>query len=478
MLTHALSLLPSDSAHQCNSVDSTTCTDTTSVVCGPSYCTDISSLAKCDNSAVADMNIATELAKVKTQTCTQNTADTKCTSAWLAANINVGRNGEGGVVAAYCTDRYLVLQTTMKPGWATDMDDISQAPGGTASDGSACVTGEISATMPRLETQAFPLESVYELWSTDDDLQNKEYFDQCTLVSGETECAQATGQGDAGRYFNDGTNSYALPSDAGIGISVTGQSIYPLYSNTLQITLESCEVDSCNEHVGQGGGQPHLHGDPFSATAGKCLYSAENYTDSSGNEDLTVHPPVIGFSYDGPLIYGRYLSNAAPGFSTGLDNCGGHTHGDYAYHYHSQIIQATTTNGNKGVSKNSNTGKTYPAFVPGVFNCWKAKINDLNGGSTNVFWTKNSDKDLTAVCDGSTNYWVKDGYCLPGADNYDTCTTTATQTTTTTTTTTTDDTTATTDDTTNTDDTTTTASGASSVVASLAAAAAAAVVAM
>ena len=230
-------------------------------------------------------------------------------------------------------------------------------------------------------------------------------------------------------------------------------------------------MDSCNEHVGQGGGQPHSHGDPFSATAGKCLYSAENYTDSSGTQDLTVHPPVIGFSYDGPLIYGRYLSNDAPGFSTGLDNCGGHVHGDYAYHYHSQIIQATTTSSNKGISKNSNTGKTYPAFVPGVFNCWKAKINDLNGGSTNIFWTKNSDKDLTAVCDGSTAYWVKDGYCLPGADNYDTCTTTATQTTTTTTTTTT------TDDAT-TEATTTTASGASSVVASLAAAAAAAVVAM
>ena len=230
------------------------------------------------------------------------------------------------MIAAYCNDRYLVLQTTMKPGWSTDMDDIAQAPGGTASDGSACVTGEISATMPRLETQVFPLESVYELWSTDDDLQNKDYFDQCTLASGETECAQATGQGDAGRYFNDGTNSYALPSDAGIGISVTGQSIYPLYSNTLQITLESCEVDSCNEHVGQGGGQPHLHGDPFSATAGKCLYSAENYTDSSGTQDLTVHPPVIGFSYDGPLIYGRYTSpttrpGSAPASTTAAATC-------------------------------------------------------------------------------------------------------------------------------------------------------------
>ena len=30
-----------------------------------------------------------------------------------------------------------------------------------------------------------------------------------------------------------------------------------------------CEVDACNEHVGQGGGQPHFHGDSFG-----CQYTA------------------------------------------------------------------------------------------------------------------------------------------------------------------------------------------------------------
>ena len=403
-LTHVLSL-----PQQCNSVNVNTCAETSAAICGPSYCTDMNTAAKCDNSATTDITIATELAKVKTQTCTQAT-ETKCTQAWLDANINVGRNGDGGVIAAYCTDRYLVLQTTMKPGWTTDMNDISQPPGGTASDNTACVTGEISSTMGKLETQVFPLEHVYELWGTELSTQNDIYF---------SNGAQATGQTDTGRYFSDGASvNIALPADAGVGISVAGQSIYPLYSNTRQITLESCEVDSCNEHVGQGGGQPHLHGDPFSATTGKCLYSPENYTNAAGTQDLTVHPPAIGFSYDGPLIYGRHLANTAPGFSTGLDNCGGHVHDSYAYHYHTQVVQATTSSGNKGISKSANTGKTYPAFVAGPYNCWKAKITDTGASgsesATAYFWNKGQSKDTTGVCSGSVNYWVKPGYTLNG----------------------------------------------------------------
>ena len=69
--------------------------------------------------------------------------------------------------------------------------------------------------------------------------------------------------------------------------------------------------------MGQGGGQPHWHGDPFS-DAHTCLYGTSNY--SSG---ASGHPPVIGFSFDGHLIYGRYLSSSAPGFASPLlDACG------------------------------------------------------------------------------------------------------------------------------------------------------------
>lgn len=128
--------------------------------------------------------------------------------------------------------------------------------------------------------------------------------------------------------MSSGIGSYGLPTRGAVGMSVNGQEIYPLYNNRAELTPDSCEVDSCNEHVGGGGGQPHLHGDPFGAW---CLYSAANYT------TLASHPPQIGWALDGPTIYGRHLSTGAPGYEVALDDCGGHAHGDYAYHYHTQV---------------------------------------------------------------------------------------------------------------------------------------------
>jgi hypothetical protein len=42
-------------------------------------------------------------------------------------------------------------------------------------------------------------------------------------------------------------------------MSVSGQEIFPVFNNRATMTPEACEVDSCNEHDGGGGGQPHLH---------------------------------------------------------------------------------------------------------------------------------------------------------------------------------------------------------------------------
>jgi hypothetical protein len=289
----------------------------------------------------------------------------------------------------------------MAPGFAMNMNDIPQPPGGVdAVTGGACVTGDSTVSSGRLEINAFPLADTITLLSTAAGTNNIGSFPNG---------AQVAGQSDVGRYFSTTYGTYGLPADSGIGITVNGQSIYPTYSNTGQVTLDSCEVDSCNEHVGQGGGQPHLHGDPFSATDGKCLYSPQNYTDASGNQDNTVHPPIIGFSLDGPVIYGRYLSNTAPGFSTGLDTCGGHEHGDYAYHYHTQIFQATTTSQHKGTSAGKTSPfVTYPAFTPGPSDCWRGDIS-----KDSAFWTKKNDKDAMAICTGTTEYYLKDGYSFP-----------------------------------------------------------------
>ena len=222
----------------------------------------------------------------------------------------------------------------------------------------------------------------------------------------------------------ENTNTYAiptpkgasdfLPSWTGVGVSTTGQSIYPLYSNVVRITLDACEVDSCNEHVGQGGGQPHLHGDPFHASDTMCHYGPANYTDGTDG-----HPPVIGFAYDGPTIYGRYLSTSAPGFSDGLDDCGGHEHSADptaygGYHYHAQVISATTSSGNKGVNKNENTGKTYPAFTPGPYKCFRGDLSK-RGDAAYSYWNTNVPVQDTKPCNGMTHYWVKPGFSIPGA---------------------------------------------------------------
>jgi len=145
-----------------------------------------------------------------------------------------------------------------------------------------------------------------------------------------------------------------------------------------------------------------------------CHYGPANYTDGTDG-----HPPVIGFAYDGPTIYGRYLSTSAPGFSDGLDDCGGHEHSADStayggYHYHAQVISATTSSGNKGVNKNANTGKTYPAFTPGPYKCFRGDLSK-RGDAAYSYWSTNVPVQDTKPCNGMTHYWVKPGFSIPGA---------------------------------------------------------------
>lgn len=186
------------------------------------------------------------------------------------------------------------------------------------------------------------------------------------------------------------------------------------------LTSAECEVDSCQEHVGQGGGQPHWHGDPFGA---KCMYSQSNY--SSGN--AASHPPVIGFAFDGHLIYGRYLSSSAPGYAAPLlDACGGHVHDvesfdehgfnlKTTYHYHTQMIDATCESGDM-----CTTGEQYAVSTTGPFQCFKADVTQSEGSSallsmttSTTYKTKNQ---MSHRCCGMTDYYALTGVSLASAD--------------------------------------------------------------
>lgn len=163
-------------------------------------------------------------------------------------------------------------------------------------------------------------------------------------------------------------------------------------------TPENCEVDGCNQHIGGGGGQPHSHGDSFGA---KCLYSSANYTST------TQHPPKIGWSLDGVDIYGRHIAETNLGYNVALDDCGGHTHDSFCYHYHTQLLSLTTTG--KG-AKDIAAGTTYPATTVGPHKCWRGDISkDVN------FWATNPvGESVSKPCCGATQYFVKPGYTING----------------------------------------------------------------
>jgi len=151
---------------------------------------------------------------------------------------------------------------------------------------------------------------------------------------------------------------------ASVGIAIDGVKIYPAINNTLAYAPAAGEITSSGAHVGQGGSL-HWHADGHGFNGnGINLYNLADYSNSQGN--ATTHPPIIGFSYDGIAIYGKYEGsfNSMEGYSLALDEYGGHSHGDYGYHYHAHAKQ---------IENGSNDFKQHFLMV----GAWKGKINTL-----------------------------------------------------------------------------------------------------
>ena len=231
--------------------------------------------------------------------CTQS-SNAVCNSEFLA-NVLKG----SGVKYAYCNDNWLVISASGVAGglYTENLNDVPYPPA-YASD-TTLRTGMATLDSSRRQALYYPLNPTALGTSTGEN--NIGVYDV------------QSGSG-AKSFLIDGSSNYGLPSDGGTGMAVNGKPIFPVYNNNAEYTPQKCEVSSCNEHVGQGGGAAHYHGDPY-ADDWDCLYGQKNYT------SIDAHPPLIGFSYDGYLIYGRYLSESAPGYnSPGLDDCGGHGH--------------------------------------------------------------------------------------------------------------------------------------------------------
>lgn len=214
-----------------------------------------------------------------------------------------------------------------------------------------------------------------------------------------------------------------LPMSGAIGVMINGVPIYPNEDNRGETIQDSCEADRCMAHVGRGADY-HYHGDPFGAT---CMYHDTNYTGS--------HPMLIGWGSDGPGIYGRYTAATQEGRSVDLDDCGGHTHTDFGYHYHPNVVE-----------KKHSGSVTYEAPLISPMNCWKGNISQIqnfwmepqqwrafvenvgktenpgaptqlnyDNSKTNPPYTpsKRSDAAQISPCCSSTEYYTAPGVVLP-----------------------------------------------------------------
>lgn len=365
------------------------------------------------NSYYSDSNCATYLTNSATDitdwspkgacdsSCTQVTTGV-CSSEFLN-NILSGF----GVKYAWCNDKWLHIIASGETGgmYTQNMNDTPYPPA--AGSDFSLRTGMDTLDTSRLQELYFPLTPT--ALSTSLGTNNNAVYDE------------QSGAGAKSYLISSDGDKYGLPSDGGIGMAVNGMPIFPVYNNNAKYTPQKCEVDSCNEHVGRGGGAAHYHGDPF-ADDWNCLYGSKNYT------AVDAHPPVIGFSYDGYLIYGRYLSENAPGFNNpGLDACGGHVHADagtddngldlQTYHYHTQIFDATVP-----ASAIATEGEAYVATVPGPFQCWKADLTASTGSSALLEATASSSyvgkNDMEKRCCGMTDYYLVTGNTFPDSNSY------------------------------------------------------------
>lgn len=126
---------------------------------------------------------------------------------------------------------------------------------------------------------------------------------------------------------------YTYADTADNGLLVDGSVMFPAYNNNLVPSHLFGELTASGCHVGQGGGGPHCHFDGYQSGFSLGVYADADYANKT-------HPPLIGFGYDGVALFGRYRTNDTGmlGYSTALDNFGGHTHDGIGYHYHAHTV--------------------------------------------------------------------------------------------------------------------------------------------
>ena len=151
---------------------------------------------------------------------------------------------------------------------------------------------------------------------------------------------------------------YNYASGGETGVLIDSTMLFPVYNNNLVASQSLAELSPWGCHIGSGsgGGGPHCHADGFETSPGTYLYNAEDYVGKT-------HPPLIGFTYDGLALFGKYRKTtdaALLGYSTTLDGFGGHSHGDIGYHMHAHTVENYVDSG-------TSTPHTLHVLTKGAF---------------------------------------------------------------------------------------------------------------
>lgn len=78
---------------------------------------------------------------------------------------------------------------------------------------------------------------------------------------------------------------------------------------------------------------------------------------------------------DGYGIYGRHTDALQEGADIDLDDCGGHVHTTYGYHYHSFVTLGRTTTSLDGVGGSGPF--TFDTFDVSPSTCWKGDVSQI-----------------------------------------------------------------------------------------------------
>ena len=195
----------------------------------------------------------------------------------------------------------------------------------------------------------------------------KDYGEVRTIGDNTMTDSDGDGQTLAGDAGSTVYNVYSWASINTVGIAVDGVEIYPLFNNTLLAAVEKGELTQSGIHVGQGMGL-HWHGDGHSANGNKMnIYNLRDYSGYS-------HPPLIGFGMDGVALYGKYEDSytSMDGYSTAIDDFGGHEHDGYNYHYHAHTMASSILQAISGYS--GSTSYTVSVLMKGA---WAGLINNI-----------------------------------------------------------------------------------------------------